>query len=100
MNVGLWDLEVDAVVKALPDEEAPDVAAARQPIFVHVDPEQAAVSFVVDPLLVPIAVTCADKTCRLNTESPSYCIFYEVFVIVWQVSCDQVRLLHSQVHEN
>lgn len=45
------------MVEAPPDEEAPDVAAAGQPVFVHVDSEQTAVSLVVDPVLVHIRIT-------------------------------------------
>lgn len=65
------------MVKAPPDEEAPDVAAAGQPVSVHVDPEQTAVSFVVDPLLILVAATCADKTWRLSSESTNYWFFCE-----------------------
>lgn len=61
------DLEVDGVVEAPPDEEAPDVAAAGQPVLVNVDSKQAAVSFVVDPLLILVGVTCVDKICHLST---------------------------------
>lgn len=52
------NLEVDAIVKGPPDEEALDEAAAGQPVFVHVNPVQAAVSLVVDPPLVLVQVTC------------------------------------------
>lgn len=47
------------MVKAPPDEEAPDEAAARQPVlFVHVDSEQTTVSLVVNPVLIWIRRTC------------------------------------------
>lgn len=45
------------MVKAPPDEEAPDVAAAGQPVFVQIDSEQTAVSLVVNPVLVLIRIT-------------------------------------------
>lgn len=60
------------MVKAPPDEEAPDVTAARKPVFVHVDPEQAAVSLVVDPLLILVGAACADNTCDLSAQWTNY----------------------------
>lgn len=52
------------MVIAPPDEEAPDVAAAGQPVFVQVNSEQTAVSLVVDPVLVLVLVqiTCTGRS--------------------------------------
>ena len=54
-------LEVDAVVEALPDEEAPDVTAAGQPVVVHIDAKQAAMSLVLDPVLILVGITCTGR---------------------------------------
>lgn len=78
------------MVKAPPDEEASDVTAARKPVFVHVDPEQAAVSLVVDPLLILVGAACADNTCDLSAQWTNYSIVLDYnshfFVsLVWLV---------------
>lgn len=54
------------MVKALPDEEALDVAASRQPVFIHVDPEQTTVGLIVNPFLIVVR-----KTCTTEKLSPS-----------------------------
>lgn len=45
------------MVKALPDEKAPDLAAARQSILVHINSKKTTVSLIVHPFLVLIGKT-------------------------------------------
>lgn len=50
------------MVKAPPDEEALDLAAAGQTVFVQIDSEQTAVSLVVNPLLILVQITCTGRS--------------------------------------
>lgn len=61
-SVGSRDLEVDAVVKAPPDKETLDVGATRQTVIVQIDPEQTAVSLVMNPSLIIIYITCTSRS--------------------------------------
>lgn len=74
----LSNLEVDAVVKALPHEVALDEAAAGQPIFVYVDAVQTAVSLVMNPPLIFVPVTCTrrdqDDVARSYPEGRFRCV--------------------------
>lgn len=51
------NLEVDAMVKALPDEKTSDLAAARQSILVHINSKQSTVSLIAHPILILIGKT-------------------------------------------
>lgn len=60
------NLEVDAIVKAPPDEEALDEAAAGQTVFVQINSVQTAVSLVMNPLLVFVHITCTGGRENVN----------------------------------
>lgn len=46
------------MIKALPDEKASDLTAARKSILVHINSKKTTVSLIVHPFLIFIEKTC------------------------------------------